>query len=231
MDKLFQGLAIKIKNLKRKEARLTAKVDCRNLGKALLAALAKMSKGIEKLHLKILFWIHGPDRPLGCSLCSGLCLKKIRIYIESSLYSRQLLECSLGYCWVKIARSKRVRRRHMEYEPEMMSGGLEITMVEPNSWGFRCTELEFYESDAKNFVACLILSYNRWISGIIPHAEVSFAAFLKTPSGGGMEYKGSQHGYTGSLEGNTCREIFSTTIRVSASFRRHGRYRTPVVPP
>ena len=32
------------------EARFTSNVDCRNIGKAVLAALAKVSKGMEKLH-------------------------------------------------------------------------------------------------------------------------------------------------------------------------------------
>ena len=33
-------------------------------------------------------------------------------------------------------RSRRVRRRHMEYVPEMMPGGLETTMVEPSRFDF-----------------------------------------------------------------------------------------------
>jgi hypothetical protein len=39
-------------------------VNCANLGKVLLAALSKVSKAIENLHLKILYWMYGPDRPL-----------------------------------------------------------------------------------------------------------------------------------------------------------------------
>jgi hypothetical protein len=37
---------------------------------------------------------------------------------------------------VEIARSKRVRRMHTEDEPEVMLGGLEITIVELNRLGF-----------------------------------------------------------------------------------------------
>ena len=64
LDKLFQGLAIQINNSKKKEARFTSNVSCQNLGNTLLAALAKVSKGIGKLHLKILSWMYGSDRPL-----------------------------------------------------------------------------------------------------------------------------------------------------------------------
>jgi hypothetical protein len=42
-------------------------VNCANLGKVLLAALAKVSKGMEKLHWKILFWMYEPDRPQGAA--------------------------------------------------------------------------------------------------------------------------------------------------------------------
>lgn len=94
LDILFQVLAVQINNSKRKEARYTPNVDCRNLAKELLAALAKVSKRMEKLHLKILL-------DVWTGYTAGLCLKKIGIYIESSLYSRQLLGRHLGYCWVE----------------------------------------------------------------------------------------------------------------------------------
>jgi hypothetical protein len=53
--------------LEEKEARCTLNVNCANLGKVLLAALAKVSKGMEKLHWKILFWMYEPDRPQGAA--------------------------------------------------------------------------------------------------------------------------------------------------------------------
>jgi hypothetical protein len=46
---------------------------------------------MENLHLKILHWIYGPDRPLRVQLMVRPVSHEDGDIIESSLYSRQLL--------------------------------------------------------------------------------------------------------------------------------------------
>jgi len=61
---LCQRLAIQVNNSKKKEVRFTSNVNCGDLGKALLAALVKLSKRMQKLYWKILFWMYGSDKLL-----------------------------------------------------------------------------------------------------------------------------------------------------------------------
>jgi hypothetical protein len=136
LDKLFQGLAMQINNSKKKEARFTTKVNCHNLGKVLLAGLSKVSKGMEKLHGKILYWMYGPDRPLRVQPMVRPVFQEDRDIYQVESVQSAASGAQPGILLGGKPRSRHVRRMHVEYDAETMSGGLEITTAEPNRLDF-----------------------------------------------------------------------------------------------
>jgi GTPase SAR1 family protein len=64
LDEVFLELATHINNGKKREEKLTTNANCQKLGRSLIECLVKVSACLERLHVKILYWMYGPDRPL-----------------------------------------------------------------------------------------------------------------------------------------------------------------------
>jgi Ras family len=130
LDELFLELATQINNGKKREARLTASMNCQNLGRAFVAALVKLSAGLEKMHWKILYWMYGPDRPLRVQpMVRPVSHEQDVVRVTSASTSGAKPGILLG----GKPHSRGVRKTNVQYSSELMSGGLEITVAEPSS--------------------------------------------------------------------------------------------------
>jgi GTPase SAR1 family protein len=136
LDELFLDLSTEINRLKRKETKLTTNLNCKNLGKALLDVFERLNKGLERMHWKILYWMYGPDRPLRVQPMVRPVSQVVDVYevprvnLATSVESPRVLLG--GKASKRSLNPVHLERTHVEYESEMMSGGLEITMAEPS---------------------------------------------------------------------------------------------------
>lgn len=135
LEEVFLGLAMEIDRLKRKEARLKANVNCQSLGRALIEVLEKVSKGLDRLHWKILYWMYGPDKPLRVQPMVRPVSQVVEMYETPRVGNSTSVDgpgALLGGRASKRSLRRTGSRTHAEYESVLMSGGLEITMAEPS---------------------------------------------------------------------------------------------------
>jgi hypothetical protein len=136
LEELFLELATEIEGMKQREAKVMANVNCRNVGRALIEVLEKVSKGLERLHWQILYWMYGPDRPL-----------RVRPMVRPVEEAREVVRVrstesaasgkarGTGSVVPGKLRERKSRKnvvRGVENEEGVMSGGLEITMAGPS---------------------------------------------------------------------------------------------------
>ena len=135
LEELFLELATEIEGMKQREARAIKNVNFRNVGRALIEVLGKLNKGLERLHLKILYWMYGPDKPLRVRpMVRPVSEARDVVRVRSIESARSEGGKGTGVPAGKIRerRSRRTMQRSLGNEEEVMSGGLEISMAGPS---------------------------------------------------------------------------------------------------